>query len=214
MNRHKRDRRLKQHEQTRRPRPRPGIGLPHAGNQNRGRMPPASPWALHELLDFSSLSIWSRRGTAAAPPDGRLFHGTREVVAYGVQLGLGKATQEQAIQALRERFPEHAPLFDDPVFLAGLKLALPLLGIQLANHIRDPRISGKLLDASQSMLLVNTIDVTADVTAFLLENLAEVSQIFLAACAADGLAPQETQQLAADLGLQSLVSRSALRQEG
>lgn len=102
------------------------------------------------------------------------FDSTKELMQYGVKLGMGKATQEQAIKALQARFPDMAHLFENPMFLAGLKMVVPLMGLQLAGHIKSEGIAAKVTDASQAMLLVNTIDGTAQVTGAVASQLVEL----------------------------------------
>ena len=134
-----------------------------------------------------------------APPR---FTDTREVLEYGIKLGLGKATQEQALRQLKQRFPEHAEMFDNPMFLSGLKLALPLVGIQLAQQLSNEKLSARILDASQSMLLVNTIDTTADVTNILAQQAAEMGRFLLEMYGISGEEAQEgARQLAEDFGV-------------
>ncbi|MEL6347549.1 MAG: hypothetical protein AAFV53_30860 [Myxococcota bacterium] len=167
---------------------------------------PASPWALHELLDVPQSPF---RGTPARGPR---FQDTRDVLSYGVKLGLGKASQALALKQLKARFPQHASMFDDPLFLAGVKMALPLLGIQLAHRLRDQSIAAQLLDASQGMLLVNTIDLTADLTHALADHLVEMGEMVLKMYGVSNAeATQGARQLADDFDLNALLTELAPR---
>lgn len=147
-----------------------------------------SPWALHRLLDYRP-----PRPQRTSPR----FSGTSDVLVYGVKLGIGKAAQDRALQALRARYPQHAALLNNPAFVAGAKLALPLVGLQLAESLRDARFAARLRDACEGMLLVNTIDVTADVA----DRLIEMGRLLLNLYGLSGEeAEQAARQLAADLG--------------
>ena len=129
------------------------------------------------------------------------FADTRDLLTYGVKLGLGKAAQEQAIEQAKHLFPEHGDLLENPMFLAGLKLALPLLGVQLSQHISSEALSARIHDASQGMLLLNTIDATAESSTALAGQLVGLFQFVLGLY---GLSPAEAQegaqQLAEDIG--------------
>lgn len=156
--------------------------------RNKNYRPPASP----PLSDDDNNS-------ASAEDAGR-FTDTRDLLAYGVKLGLGKATQEQAIRQLQQRFPEQAELFRNPMFLAGIKMALPLVGIQLAQQLSSAALSEKLRDASQGMLLINTIDTTADVTQAAGAQLVELGRFVLGLYGISGdEADESARQLVADL---------------
>jgi len=137
----------------------------------------------------------------------RRFADTRELLEYGVKLGIGKATQDQAISQLKERFPEQAEMFDNPMFLAGMKMTLPLVGIQLAQQISNEKLAGRILDASQGMLLVNTIDTTAGVTTALADQLVEMGSFLLGLYGITGAEAEEgARQLAEDFGMGSTLS--------
>ncbi|MEL6349524.1 MAG: hypothetical protein AAFV53_40855 [Myxococcota bacterium] len=145
----------------------------------------------------------SQETTPAAPPTTTQprFADTRELLAYGVKLGAGKAVQAKAIRQLQQRFPQHAEMLDNPAFLAGLKMALPLLGVQLAQQLRNPAVSRKVLDASQGMLLVNTIDTTADVAGVLADQLVELGSFLLSLYGVgEDDAQDAVRQLAQDMG--------------
>lgn len=138
------------------------------------------------------------------------FTDTRELLEYGVKLGIGKATQQQAINQLKERFPEHAEMFENPMFLAGMKMALPLVGIQLAQQLSNDKLSQRILDASQGMLLVNTIDTTADVTHAVADQLVEMGSFLLGLYGISGSEAEEgARQLAEDFGMGFAQDRTA-----
>jgi hypothetical protein len=140
------------------------------------------------------------------------FTDTRELVEYGVKLGIGKATQDKALRQLQERFPEQAAMFDNPMFLAGMKMALPLIGIQLAQQLSSPALSNRILDASQGMLLVNTIDTTANVTGAVADQLVEMGSFLLGLYGIGGEeAAEGARQIAADLGIDSILSPTAAK---
>jgi hypothetical protein len=163
----------------------------------------------------STLSSNTNTAPAASP---KRFADTRELLEYGVKLGIGKASQDQAIQQLKERFPEQAELFDNPMFLSGMKMALPLVGIQLAQQISNDALSDRILDASQGMLLVNTIDATADVTNALAGQVVEMGSFLLGLYGITGEEAKEgARQLAEDFGMGVSPTASALKageQEG
>jgi len=152
-------------------------------------------------------TAWTNAGDddmskTAQSDSGPRFDSTKELMQYGVKLGLGKAAQEQAIEQLKERFPTQAAMFDNPMFLAGLKMAVPLMGLQLAGHIKSDRISTKVTDASQAMLLVNTIDGTAEVTGAVASQMMELGAFLLGLYGIGGEeAAATTHQLMQDFGV-------------
>lgn len=144
----------------------------------------------------------SRNTDTTSDEASQRFNDTRELLEYGIKLGVGKATQEQAIEQLKDRFPEQAELFNNPMFLSGMKMALPLLGIQLAQQLSNDMLSARIHDASQGMLLVNTIDSTADVTSARADHVIEMGSFLLGMYGITGEDAREgARQLAADFGL-------------
>ena len=142
--------------------------------------------------------------------DSARFSDTRALLAYGVKLGLGKAAQEQAIAQLQQQLPEQAALLDNPMFLAGLKMALPLVGIQLAQHLRSEALADRVRDASQGMLLVNTIDTAADVTQAASSQVIDLGRFLLGLYGITGADAEEgARQLAHELGIEALSASGA-----
>ncbi|MEL6342466.1 MAG: J domain-containing protein [Myxococcota bacterium] len=116
---------------------------------------------------------------APAPASSARFESTADLLAYGAKLGVGKAVQDQSLKQLRKRFPEQTALLDNPAVLSGVKMALPFIGLELAQRLKNPDHAQQVRDASQGMLLVNTIDATSDVTQHVAGQLLEVGQFLL-----------------------------------
>ncbi|MEL6344301.1 MAG: hypothetical protein AAFV53_14375 [Myxococcota bacterium] len=130
------------------------------------------------------------------------FSDTQSLLAYGVKLGVAKAAQEQAINQLKKRFPDQAEMLDNPAFLAGMKMALPLIGIQLAQQLRNEQVSAQVRDASQGMLLINTIDTTADVAGHLADQFVEMGSFLLGLYGIDPeTAKDSARQIVEDFGV-------------
>ncbi|MEL6342573.1 MAG: J domain-containing protein [Myxococcota bacterium] len=133
------------------------------------------------------------------------FADTHDVLRFGVQLGLGKALQRAAVDQLCRRVPE----IDHPLLRAGLKMSLPMVGIALSSHLRDADVAATVRSASEGMLLVNTIDTTAQITDALLEQAVPLLSALLGLFGvADDDAQQSARQLVEDLDIAHTMTRA------
>ena len=74
------------------------------------------------------------------------FTDTQDMLAFGIKCGLGRATQELASQQLRERFPDHSARLEGLIFWMSVRMALSLLGLQLAQQVSKPALAGRIQD--------------------------------------------------------------------
>ncbi|MEL6346121.1 MAG: J domain-containing protein [Myxococcota bacterium] len=130
------------------------------------------------------------------------FKDTADVLSFGMKLGVGKAAQNRALALLQAQWPHDGTMMETSLFHHGVRLALPLVGMHLAERLTDPQTSRRVREVSEGMLLVNTIDVASDITQSTAQSAIEVAQVVLSLFGVSGpQADESARQLIADLGL-------------
>lgn len=137
------------------------------------------------------------------PKNESRFSSTGDVFSYGIKLGSGKAVQEKAIS----QFCDALGVDPENEFArTAAKILIPLAGKGAANQLatlKEGKYSGlaqKISDASDGMLLVNTIDTSAAVASGAMDQAAELVSFVLSLYGIDSAeAAKITQDLSEEL---------------